>query len=118
MGPDVSVYFNPSCSKCRTAQGILAERGVEATYVEYLTTKPDRAELERLLEMLGTKDPRTIVRKGEPLYKELELDGASRDELLDAIAENPILLERPIVVRGNRAVVARPAERVLELLDD
>ena len=114
----MSVYFNPSCSKCRTAQGILAERGIEAEYVEYLATKPDRAELERLLEMLGTDDPRTIVRTGEPVYKELGLDGATRDELLDAIAENPILLERPIVVVGDRAIVARPAERVLELLDE
>ena len=117
MADDVTVWFNPRCSKCRTAQGILEERGVEADYVRYLESAPSRAELERGLGMLGTDDPTAIDRRGEDRWKELGLDGRSRDEVLDAMAANPILIERPIVIRGDRAVVARPPEKVLDLLD-
>lgn len=115
---DMTVWFNPSCSKCRTASGLLAERGVEADYVRYLEQAPTREELERVLSLLGTDDPRAITRTGEARYAELGLDGADRDILLDALAANPILIERPIAIRGGRAVVARPAERILELLDE
>ncbi len=114
---ELTVYFNPSCSKCRTARGILAERGVEAEYVEYLDEPPSRQELERLMGLLGIDDPRAMMRTGEPVYAELGLASAGRDELIDAMTRHPILIERPIVVRGQRAVIARPAERVLELLD-
>ena len=111
-----TVYFNPSCSKCRTVQGLLAERGVEADYVRYLETAPDRAELERVMGLLGIDDPREMMRTGEPIYRALGLAGAGRDELLDAMAEHPILVERPIVIVGDRAVIARPPERALDLL--
>jgi arsenate reductase len=113
---NVTVWFNPNCSKCRTVQGILAERGVEADYVRYLEQTPSRAEIEAVLEQLGTKDPRAIMRTGEAVYKELGLAGADRDALLDAMVANPILIERPIVIRGDRAVVGRPPENVLDLL--
>ena len=113
---DVTVWFNPKCSKCRTAQGILAERGVDADYVRYLESAPARAELERVLGLLGTDDPMANVRTGEDRWKELGVDGNDRDAVLDALAENPILIERPIVIRGDKAVVARPAEKVLDLL--
>src|SRR5437763_4008509 len=112
----VRVWFNPSCSKCRTVQGILAERGVDADYVRYLEQAPTRAELEAVLAMLGTDDPRGIMRTGEAVYQELGLAGAGRDALLDAMVAHPILIERPIVLRGDRAVVARPPENVLDLL--
>lgn len=112
-----TVFFNPQCSKCRTTQGILAERGVDADYVRYLDTAPDRAELERVMGLLGIDDPRQMMRAGEPVYAELGLASAGRDELLDAMTANPILIERPIVIIGDRAVIARPAEKVLELLD-
>ncbi len=112
-----SVFFNPECSNCRTAAAILEERGVDADYIRYLETSPTRAELEGVLRKLGTDDPRDIVRTKEPIYAELGLDSADRDRLLDAMAAHPILIERPIVVRGDRAVVARPPERLLELLD-
>ena len=115
---EVSVFFNPACSNCRTAQAILQERGVEADYVRYLEKAPSRAELERVLRMLGTDDPRAIVREKEPVYAELGLADASGDELLDAMVSHPILIQRPIVIRGDRAVVARPPERLLELLDE
>ena len=99
-------------------EDILAERGVDADLFEYLQQLPSREDIERVMELLGTDDPRTIVRTKEAVYRDLGLADASRDELLDAMAENPVLIERPIVIRGNRAVVARPADRVLELLDD
>ena len=113
---DTTVYFNPSCSKCRTVEGILAEKGVDADYVRYLDEAPTRERLAELMGMLGIDDPRGMMRTGEPVYGELGLAGAGHDELLDAIVANPILLERPIVVREGRAVIARPAERVLEIL--
>jgi arsenate reductase len=110
------VYFNPSCSKCRTAQGILAEKGVDATFVRYLDTPPTIEELRHLMGLLGIDDPRAMMRTGEAVYKQLDLAKASHDELLAAVAAHPILLERPIVVVGDRAVIARPAERLLEIL--
>ena len=113
---DVTVWFNPSCSKCRTVQGILAERGVEADYVRYLEQAPSRADIEAVMAQLDIDDPRVIMRTGEAVYKELGLAGADRDALLDAMVANPILLERPIVIRGDRAVVGRPPENVLDLL--
>jgi arsenate reductase len=112
-----SVFFNPECSNCRTAQAILQERGVEAEYIRYLEDSPTRADLEDVLAKLGTDDPRDIVRSKERVYAELGLDSADRDQLLDAMAAHPILIQRPIVIHGDRAVVARPPERLLELLD-
>lgn len=116
MSGDVTVYFNPSCSKCRGARDILEEHGVEATYVRYLEDAPDRAELERVMGLLGIDDPRAMMRTGEAVYKELGLAGAGREALLDAMVQHPILIERPIVIRGDRAVIARPPEKLLELL--
>ena len=113
---DVTVWFNPNCSKCRTVQGILTEKGVDADYVRYLEQTPGREQIEAVLKQLGTDDPRSIMRTGEAVYKELGLATADRDTLLDAMVENPILIERPIVIRGERAVIGRPPENVLDLL--
>ncbi len=115
---DTTVWFNPACSNCQTTQGILESHGVEAAYVRYLEQAPSRDDLERVLAMLGHDDPRAIVREKEPVYDELGLASAGRDQLLDAMTAHPVLIQRPIVIHGNRAVVARPPERVLELLDD
>jgi arsenate reductase len=90
---------------------------VDAEVVEYLQAPPDRPALERLLRLLGTDDAAAILRADEPRALELGLAGADRDAVLDAIAAHPELLQRPIVVVGDRAVVARPPERVLELLE-
>jgi arsenate reductase (glutaredoxin) len=114
----VTVWHNPRCSKSRGACGLLEEYDVEVAVRRYLDQPPDRSELDRLLELVGTDDPRRIMRTGEKVYRELGLADADRDRLLDAIVEHPILLERPIVVRGEHAVVARPPERVHELLAD
>lgn len=113
---DTTVYYNPSCSKCRTVHAILAERGVGADYVRYLESALSRADLEALMAKLGIDDPRAMMRTREPCYEVLGLATAGRDELLDAMAAEPVLIERPIVVRGDRAVIARPPERVIELL--
>ncbi len=110
------LFFNPACSKCRTAQGILADAGVDATIVRYLDEPPSLDQLRELMKMLGIDDPRAMMRTGEPDYTALHLEEAEGDELLAAIAAHPILLERPIFVRDGRAVIARPPERVMELL--
>jgi arsenate reductase len=115
---DVTVWFNGRCSKCRTTQGILQERGVDATYVQYLEQTPTKDELRRVLGLLCASSPREIVRTGEAVWKELDLPAdASDDDILDAMVANPILIERPIMIVGDRAVVGRPPERVLDLLD-
>jgi arsenate reductase len=110
------IYFNPGCSKCRTAQQILDDHGIEAQTLLYLDDPPTRDELQRLMGMLGVDDPRDMMRTGEPLYAELGLAEKRAPELLEAISRHPILLERSIFVVGDRAVVARPPERLLELL--
>jgi arsenate reductase len=112
---ELSLYFNPSCSKCRTAQGLLAERGIDARIVEYLHAAPTVPELRTLMVQLGVTDPRLMMRTGEDVYAALGLADQSGEALLAAIAAHPILLERPIVVRGDRAVIARPPERLLVL---
>ncbi len=110
------MYYNPACSKCRTAQSLLLEHGIDAELVRYLDRPPGRDELLRLMDMLGIADPRLMMRTSEAVYKELGLAEASGDALLTAIAAHPILLERPIFVRDGRAVIARPPERIRELL--
>jgi arsenate reductase (glutaredoxin) len=110
------IYFNPSCSKCRSAQAILDEHHIEADVVRYLDLPPTRAELEHLMTLLGIDDPRLMMRTGEAVYADLALDEKAPSELLDAMVAHPILLERPIFVHHGKAVLGRPPERVLDLL--
>lgn len=114
----VTIYHNPRCTKSRQTLKLLRDHGIEPQIVEYLKTPPSKTELERILEMLGT-EPREIMRKKEAPYKEQELGrkelGAG--ELLEAIVEHPVLLERPIVVVDDtKAAIGRPPENVLEIL--
>lgn len=110
------IYHNPSCSKSRSACALIAENGIAAEVVEYLQAQPSKEELRALLKKLGMK-PAELVRQGEGEFKELYAGRELTDEeWLDAMVAHPILIERPIVVRGDKAVVARPPERVLELL--
>jgi arsenate reductase len=113
----VTLYFNPRCSKSRRALAILREQGIEPHIVDYLRDPPSKDELDRLLDLLGM-DPRELMRRDEPEYAEANLDdpGLTRDTLVIAMAQRPSLLQRPIVVANGRAVVARPPERVLEVL--
>ncbi len=111
-----TLYFNPSCSKCRTADALLKEHGIDASLVRYLERTPTVDELNRLMNLPGIDDPRAMMRTGESVYSELGLSDASKQQLLAAVTQHPILLERPIFVLGERAVIARPPERLLELL--
>ena len=113
---EVVVWHNPRCSKSRSACTLLDEHEVDVDVVRYLDTPPSRAELERVLALLGTDDPRAMMRTGESLYRELNLARADRDALFGAMEAHPILIERPIVIRGDSAVIARPPERLLELI--
>ena len=113
----LTIYHNPRCGKSRAALALLQERQVPLEIIEYLKTPPTRAQLTALRRKLG-RPVSEWVRKGEQEFRAAGLDASSPDEtLLDAMAKHPILIERPIVVRGNRAVVGRPPERVLELLE-
>ena len=114
----VTLFHNARCSKSRSALALLQQRGVDPHVIEYLKTPPTKAELRALIGKLGIR-PEALVRRGEAIYRE-QFSGKtlSDDQWLDALASNPILIERPIAVRGNRAVVGRPPERVLELLDE
>lgn len=112
------IYHNPRCSKSRQTLALLRERGFEPDIVEYLKTPPDGDAVERLLELLGLA-PRDLMRTGEPVYRELGLDDPALDRtsLVRALAEEPRLLQRPIVVRDDeQAAIGRPPEKVLEIL--
>jgi arsenate reductase len=115
MSETVRVYHNARCSKSRSACSLLQEKGATLEIVEYLKTPPSRAELAELVRKLGVP-AESIVRTGEDIYKsDYKGRTLNEDEWLDALAAHPILIERPIVVRGERAVVGRPPEKVLEL---
>jgi len=114
----VTIYHNPGCSKSRGALEILREREVACDVIEYLKTPPDRATLARLLQLLGGP-PGDLVRK-DKRFKELGLREAgyvTREQVVGLLLQHPELMERPVVVRGKRAVIARPSERVEELLE-
>jgi arsenate reductase len=114
---DVTVYEKRTCTTCRKLNALLDEMGVEAERVEYHVEGLTEAEIRELLRKAGAR-PRDVLRTREPLVKELGLDrdGVPDDDLVALMAEHPQLVERPIVVRGDRAVLARPVERVRELL--
>jgi arsenate reductase len=112
----VVVWYNPRCSKCRGAAELLAEYGVPARRVFYLDDPPPRAEIRRVLALLGATDPRALMRTTEPRYQELRLAEATADELITAMTRYPELIQRPVVIWADRAVIARPAELLLPLL--
>ncbi len=116
MSEAMKMYHNPRCSKCRQTRQILDEKGAAVEVVEYLNTPPDFAELEKLLDMLNMQ-PRDLMRKHEAPYKELNLgdEALDRNTLIQAMIDHPILIERPIVIRGDKAVIGRPPENVLAL---
>ena len=112
----ITIYHNPRCSKSRSTLALLQQHGVEPTVIEYLKDAPSKSDLKTIVRKLGIK-PEQIVRKGEETYKrKFAGKTLSDDQWLDALAGNPILIERPIVVKGERAVVGRPPENVLDLI--
>ena len=109
------IYHNPKCSTSRKTLDLLRDNGIEPEVVQYLKTPPSRAELVKMIKDAGI-DVRTAVRKRESLYTELGLAQAGDDELLDAMAEHPILIERPFVVTPKGTRLARPIDSVREIL--
>ncbi|MBI2502664.1 MAG: arsenate reductase (glutaredoxin) [Candidatus Latescibacteria bacterium] len=111
------IYHNPRCSKSRETLELLRSRGLEPEVIEYLREPPDECTLAQLLLQLGL-EPRELIRQQEDLYTELDLDKRehTRAELIRLMVEHPILIERPIVVCGQRARLGRPPEQVLEIL--
>ncbi len=114
-GSELVLLHNPRCSKSRAAKRLLEEHGVAFRERRYLDDPLSRDELEELARRLG-RPPREWVRTKEPAFVEAGLDAASDDSLLDALARYPVLMERPIAIRGDRAVVGRPTEKLLDLL--
>jgi len=112
----VTIYHNPRCSKSRATLALLQERGIEPEIIEYLKTPPSQAELDRILTMLG-KEPDELMRKGEAAFKEhIQGKTLSRAETIVLMVAHPIVIERPIVVKGERAAVGRPPESVLDVV--
>lgn len=112
----VTIYHNPRCTKSRQALELLKEKGIEPKVIEYLKDPPSAARVKELIDMLGI-EPHDLLRKGEDAYKTAKLSPkSSKADVARAIAEQPILLERPVIVVGRRAVIGRPTERVLDLL--
>ena len=110
------IYHNNRCSKSRSVCSIAEQKGIKTEIIEYLKTPLSQAEIKDLLKKLGIK-AEELVRKSEELYKEnYKGKTLSEAEWITVLAENPILIERPIVVNGNKAVIARPPERLLEIL--
>ena len=117
MSDQMVIYHNPRCSKSRAALKLLQERGIEPQIIEYLKSPPSAARLKELLAMLDMA-PRDLMRKGEDPYKNLGLSDENLDDdtLIAAMVDNPILIERAIVVASGKARLGRPPEQVLELL--
>lgn len=111
----VTIYHNPRCSKSRATLALLQDRGVEPVVVEYLKDPPDAAELKRILDMLGMR-PRDLMRRKESAEAGLDHPDLSEEALIAGMVANPSVIERPIVVHGDRARLGRPPEAVLEIL--
>ena len=117
MKDQITVYEKPTCSKCREMDKLLRERGVDFSKVNYYIEPLSKKKLTELVRKMGIK-PRELLRKSEPIYRELGLakDEFSDTELISLMVEHPDLLQRPIVERGERAVLGRPTENAEELL--
>ncbi len=115
--PNVIIYHNPQCSKSREALALIEKKGIKPIVIEYLKHPPNMSELAEILKLLRVSAFK-LMRDHDPLYKELGMDKLDSSEaaILTALAKHPRLLQRPIVIHGHRAVIARPAEKVLEIL--
>ena len=118
MTDAVTIYHNPRCSKSRETLSLLKENGVEPQVVLYLETPADAATIQSLLTMLGMSSARELMRQKEDLYKSLDLGNSQLSEaaLIQALVDNPKLMERPIVVAKGQARIGRPPEQVLEIV--
>jgi len=117
MADDVTIYHNPRCRKSRAGLKLLEDKGIEPNIVKYLENPPSEEELDHILNMLGM-EPYDLLRKREQEFKDLNLKEKKDDRkaLIKAMAEHPRLIERPIVVKGNKAALGRPTENIEEIL--
>ena len=115
----IQIYHNPRCSKSRETLSLLQQKGIEPEIILYLESPPTPETLKQLLSAAGFSDPRQLMRRNEEIYKTLGLADKTLtdDQLLAAMASHPKLIERPLVVNGDRARLGRPPEQVLEILD-
>ncbi|UOK41577.1 MULTISPECIES: arsenate reductase (glutaredoxin) [Flavobacterium] len=112
----ITIYHNPRCSKSREGVCLLEDNGIEFNTVKYLDEKISLEELTGILQKLNCK-PIELVRTKESLWKESYKDqNLSDEELITVMAENPVLIERPIIINGNKAVIGRPTEKILEII--
>ena len=118
MNDKIKIYIKPTCSTCRKALKILNEKDKEFDSVNYYETELSKKSVIKILDLLD-EEPKTILRKKEKIYKELGLSEKklTKNEVADLVIKYPDLLERPIVVKGDKAVVARPVDRVVEIID-
>jgi len=113
---DVTIWHNPRCSKSRQTLELLRDRGIEPKVVDYLKNPPSRGELKHVLELLDIP-AHDLMRRGESVYKELDLSKRSDEaKLVEAMIHNPILIERPVVITDDKAVIGRPPEAVLSVI--
>ncbi len=113
----IQIWHNPRCSKSRNALALLNEKGVDTDVIKYLETSHTKEEIKNLLKMLGI-DARALMRTKETLYKELKLqDEHNEEKLIDAMVQNPRLIERPIVIKDGKAAIGRPIENIIELIE-
>ncbi|WP_299021750.1 arsenate reductase (glutaredoxin) [uncultured Photobacterium sp.] len=114
----VTIYHNPRCSKSRQTLALLEEKGIAPDVVKYLEETPNVEQLKNLLSQLGFSSARQMMRTKEAIYKELALgeDAVTEQQLFEAMTNNPKLIERPIVVNGDKAALGRPPEQVLDIL--
>jgi arsenate reductase (glutaredoxin) len=118
MAAQYRIYHNPRCAKSRQTLALLQQHGISPDIVLYLESPPKPKELAQLIKLLGFSSARELLRTGEDIYKELNLANPklTEEQLLQAMAGNPKLIERPIVVNNNRAALGRPPENVLVLI--
>ena len=114
--PKTTVYFNPECSKCNLARALLEQHNIQPEVINYLDSPPSKDQLARIIKLgIAAKD---LIRTHEQAWLQtgLNIETAADDDLINAIIQYPALLQRPIVVTSGRAVIARPPERILEIL--
>lgn len=111
------IYLNPDCTKCRLSMQLLDEKSITAEVIEYLNAPPSVDELREILDLLALQ-PRELMRQHEAPYTELNLadKSLSRDALIRAMVDNPVLIERPIVIHNGKAIIGRPPEKILDIL--
>lgn len=112
----IQILHNPRCSKSRQTLALLEEKGIQPEVIQYLKAPLDQQQLISLQQKLGLNSARQMMRVKESLYKSLDLAGATEQQLIEAIAEHPVLLERPVVINGDKARIGRPPEQVLDIL--